>query len=235
MVRRDIGRSSHNGEISASEVPCAAGVIAMNKIVGIFGASVWILLLTATLAACGGGSETAAEPDQASPQTAQVAVESPAQSTDASAGASSQQSDMVGQQSFTNLLAELPSEEAAANVIAAGDLIDEYIADSEAALAKYTDVTLTISGIVEKKGRDFRNFSPYLDINGEVTSETHQIRCNLQTISERSRQRGVQDEDPTEPFSVGDSVTVVGTLKAIPSGAIGKRQILLSPCALDEN
>ena len=115
-----------------------------------------------------------------------------------------------------------------------GDLIEEYIADSEAALAKYTDSTLTISGVVEKKGRDFRNFSPYLDINGEVISETHQIRCNMQTISERSRQRGVQDEDPTEPFSVGDSVTVVGTLKAIPSGAIGKRQILLSPCALHE-
>ena len=215
----------------------------MNKIVGIFGASVWILALTATLAVCGGGSETAAGPDQTSPQAAQAAVDSAAQtvagstaqSSDASAGAPSQQSNMVGQQSFANLLAELPSEEAAEDVMAAGDLIDEYIADSEAALAKYTDVTLTISGIVEKKGRDFRNFSPYLDINGEVTSETHQIRCNMQTISERSRQRGVQDEDPTEPFSVGDSVTVVGTLKAIPSGAIGKRQILLSPCALDEN
>ena len=207
----------------------------MSKIVGIFGASVCILLLAATLAACGGGSETPTAPDQTNPQAAQTGAGSAAQSSDASAGAASGQSNMVGQQSFENLLAEIPSEEAAEDIMAAGDLIEEYIADSEAALAKYTDSTLTISGIVEKKGRDFRNFSPYLDINGEVTSETHQIRCNMQTISERSRQRGVQDEDPTEPFSVGDSVTVVGTLKAIPAGAIGKRQILLSPCALHEN
>lgn len=207
----------------------------MSKIVGILGASVCILLLAATLAACGGGSETPAAPDQTNSQAAQTVAGSAAQSSDASAGAAPGQSNMVGQQSFENLLAEIPSEEAAEDIMAAGDLIEEYIADSEAALAKYTDSTLTISGIVEKKGRDFRNFSPYLDINGEVTSETHQIRCNMQTISERSRQRGVQDEDPTEPFSVGDSVTVVGTLKAIPSGAIGKRQILLSPCALHEN
>lgn len=206
----------------------------MNKIVGIFGASVCILLLTAALAACGGGSETPAASDQTNSQATQEVAGSAAQSSDAGASATSQQAGMVGQKSFENLLAELPSEEAAADIIAAGDLIEEYIADSEAALAKYTDSTLTISGIVEKKGRDFRNFSPYLDINGEVISETHQIRCNMQTISERSRQRGVQDEDPTEPFSVGDSVTVVGTLKAIPSGAIGKRQILLSPCALHE-
>ena len=206
----------------------------MSKIVGIFGASVWILLLTATLVACGGRSETPAASDQTNSQAVQTVAGSAAQSSDASAGATSNQSDMVGQQSFENLLAEIPSEEAAEDIMAAGDLIKEYIADSEAALAKYTDSTLTISGVVEKKGRDFRNFSPYLDINGEVISETHQIRCNMQTISERSRQRGVQDEDPTEPFSVGDSVTVVGTLKAIPSGAIGKRQILLSPCALHE-
>ena len=207
----------------------------MNKIVGIFGASVWVLVLTTTLMACGGGSETAVAPDQMSSQAAQTGAGATAQSSDASAGAQSQQADMLGQHSFQNLLAELPSEEAGVDIIAAGDLIEEYKADSEAALVKYTDATLTISGIVEKKGRDFRNFSPYLDINGEVMSETHQIRCNMQTISERSRQRGVQDEDPTEPFSVGDSVTVVGTLKAIPAGAIGKRQILLSPCTLHEN
>ena len=108
-----------------------------------------------------------------------------AQSSDAGADSSQQRADMLGQHSFQNLLAELPSEEAGVDIIAAGDLIEEYKADSEAALAKYTDSTLTISGIVEKKGRDFRNFSPYLDINGEVTSETHQIRCNMQTISER--------------------------------------------------
>ena len=206
----------------------------MSRIVGIFGASVCILLLTATLAACGGGSETRAASDQTNSQATQAVAGSAAQPSDASAGSSPQQAGMVGQKSFENLLAELPAEEAAEDIMAAGDLIEEYIADSEAALAKYTDSTLTISGVVEKKGRDFRNFSPYLDINGEVISETHQIRCNMQTISERSRQRGVQDEDPTEPFSVGDSVTVVGTLKAIPSGAIGKRQILLSPCALHE-
>lgn len=206
----------------------------MSKIVSIIGASVCILLLTATLVACGGRSETPAAPDQTNTQAAQTGAGSTAQSSDASAGAQSQQADMLGQHSFQNLLAELPSEKAGVDIIAARDLIEEYKADSEAALAKYTDSTLTISGIVEKKGRDFRNFSPYLDINGEVTSETHQIRCNMQTISERSRQRGVQDKDPTETFSIGDSVTVVGTLKAIPAGAIGKRQILLSPCALHE-
>ena len=205
----------------------------MSRIVGIFGASVCILLLTATLAACGGGSETPAAADQTNSKATQAVAGSAAQPSNAS-DSSSQQDDMLGQHSFQNLLAELPAEEAAEDIMAAGDLIEEYIVDSEAALAKYTDSTLTISGVVEKKGRDFRNFSPYLDINGEVISETHQIRCNMQTISERSRQRGVQDEDPTEPFSVGDSVTVVGTLKAIPSGAIGKRQILLSPCALHE-
>lgn len=206
----------------------------MSKIVGIFGASVCILLLTASLVACGGGSEAPAASDQTSSQATQAVADPAAQPSDANAGSSSQQAGMVGQKSFENLLAELPAEETAEDIMAAGDLIEEYIADSEAALAKYTDSTLTISGIVEKKGRDFRNFSPYLDINGEVISETHQIRCNMQTISERSRQRGVQDEDPTEPFSVGDSVTVVGTLKAIPAGAIGKKQILLSPCALHE-
>ena len=45
--------------------------------------------------------------------------------------------------------------------------------------------------------------------------------------------RAVRDEDPTENFEAGDTVTVIGTLRAIPTGSAGKRQILLSPDRID--
>ncbi len=141
---------------------------------------------------------------------------------------------MIGQKSFDETFASKSDSGDSASALAAADFIAEFASDSDATVAKYSE-PVTVAGIVEKKGRDFRNFAPYLDINGEEASDTHVIRCNLQTISERSRQRGVRDEDPTENFEPGDPVTVVGTLKLIPTAAIGKVQVFLSPCQLAEN
>jgi hypothetical protein len=198
--------------------------------------AIWFLTLIASLviaSACGGSDDSGGSEDARASAASTAAEPQPEVPANALTVATEKQ-DMVGVESFQTRLTEFETETASDDTLVAEDFIAEFIANSGATAAKYGDEPLNITGVIEGKGRDFRNFSPFLDINGEVMSETHLIRCNIQTVSERSQQRGVQDVDPTEDLVIGDKVTVVGTLKVIPSGSIGKKQILLSPCRVPE-
>lgn len=203
----------------------------------------FVLLLSLAVAMSCGGSGSPDTSDGSSEPSAKPAsvVENTSPAAPASvAAAVDEMSKDMAKKAFGTIE---ESEKTQDKGVPAADFIADYIDDVEALLAKYAKTKVTISGVIEGKGLDYGTTSPYLDINGSVQSESHVIRCKMLQgqrafvpIKRTKEARGQEEPDPTKHLSVGDEVTVIGTLKPLSMNQSGidatKKEITIVPCEL---